>query len=176
LLPSYGITRLADVTGLDDIGIPVVMAVRPLGLSLSVSQGKGPTVEAAMASGAMEAVELWHAKNAVPDPAYKATPAKELPLTYQVEDLEQHKGSLLTDVTRLDWIAAQSLISGDETFLPREAVRMGRQIRPDWRTYMMRASSNGVASGNMKAEAIAHGLYELAERDALDALDPMPLR
>jgi ribosomal protein S12 methylthiotransferase accessory factor len=29
-LASFGITRLADVTGFDDLGIPVVMAVRPL--------------------------------------------------------------------------------------------------------------------------------------------------
>jgi hypothetical protein len=40
LLPSMGITRLANVTGLDTIGIPVVMAVRPNGRALSVAQGK----------------------------------------------------------------------------------------------------------------------------------------
>mgnify|MGYP006149433749 FL=1 len=34
---ALGVTRLADVTGLDRIGIPVFQAVRPLSLSLSVS-------------------------------------------------------------------------------------------------------------------------------------------
>jgi ribosomal protein S12 methylthiotransferase accessory factor YcaO len=41
LLPEFGITRIADVTGLDTIGIPVMTVVRPLARSLSVSQGKG---------------------------------------------------------------------------------------------------------------------------------------
>jgi ribosomal protein S12 methylthiotransferase accessory factor YcaO len=35
------ITRLANVTGLDTLGILVVMSVRPNSRSLSVSQGKG---------------------------------------------------------------------------------------------------------------------------------------
>ncbi|TGV60738.1 hypothetical protein EN803_38435, partial [Mesorhizobium sp. M2D.F.Ca.ET.160.01.1.1] len=36
-----GITRVANVTGLDRIGIPVVMVCRPNARSLAVSQGKG---------------------------------------------------------------------------------------------------------------------------------------
>src|SRR4051812_26986037 len=38
-----GITRLADLTWLDDIGIPVYQAVRPNSYTLSVAQGKGLT-------------------------------------------------------------------------------------------------------------------------------------
>lgn len=47
-LDRCGVSRVADVTGLDRIGIPVAIAVRPLARSLSVSQGKGCTLEAAM--------------------------------------------------------------------------------------------------------------------------------
>jgi hypothetical protein len=43
LMGDYGVTRVADVTGLDVIGIPVWMAVRPLAATLAVSQGKGAT-------------------------------------------------------------------------------------------------------------------------------------
>ncbi len=43
LMPVMGITRIANVTGLDCIGIPVVMVCRPNSRSLSVSQGKGWT-------------------------------------------------------------------------------------------------------------------------------------
>ena len=39
--PRLGITRIADITGLDHIGIPVVLAVRPAGRSLSVARAKG---------------------------------------------------------------------------------------------------------------------------------------
>src|SRR5690349_14780816 len=38
---ALGITRIADVTGLDYLGLPVFMAVRPNARSLSVCQGKG---------------------------------------------------------------------------------------------------------------------------------------
>ena len=50
LLPQLGITRLANVSGLDTIGIPVVMSVRPLSRSLSVSQGKGLDLDSAKVS------------------------------------------------------------------------------------------------------------------------------
>ena len=61
-MPEVGITRLANVTGLDRIGIPVVQAVRPNSRSLSVSQGKGVDMDSAKASAMMEAFELWHAE------------------------------------------------------------------------------------------------------------------
>ncbi len=48
-----GITRLGNVTGLDRIGIPVVVAVRPNSRSVSVSQGKGLNLTQAMTSALM---------------------------------------------------------------------------------------------------------------------------
>src|SRR5437764_407034 len=59
---SMGITRLCNITHLDNIGIPVVIAVRPASRSLSVSQGKGLTLEAAKASALMESIETYHAE------------------------------------------------------------------------------------------------------------------
>ncbi len=63
LMPQMGITRVANVTGLDRIGLPVVMVCRPNARSLAVSQGKGIDLEAATASGLMEAAELFHAEH-----------------------------------------------------------------------------------------------------------------
>src|SRR5215467_3082672 len=62
LFGAFGITRVANVTGLDCIGIPVVMVCRPNARSLSVSQGKGIDLDAARASGLMESIELFHAE------------------------------------------------------------------------------------------------------------------
>jgi YcaO-like protein with predicted kinase domain len=47
LLQEIGITRVGDITGLDRIGIPVWIAVRPNSRTLSVSQGKGLDAPAA---------------------------------------------------------------------------------------------------------------------------------
>src|SRR5262247_704701 len=60
LLPAMGITRIANVTGLDYLGIPVVMVVRPNARTLAVTQGKGIDLDHAKASGVMEAVESFH--------------------------------------------------------------------------------------------------------------------
>ena len=57
-LASLGITRLARQTSLDRIGIPCFSAIRPAGLTLSVSQGKGHDDASAMASALMEAAEF----------------------------------------------------------------------------------------------------------------------
>src|SRR5918994_4946982 len=57
-----GITRVANVTGLDRIGLPVVMVCRPNSRSIAVSQGKGLDLDAARASGLMESVETYHAE------------------------------------------------------------------------------------------------------------------
>ncbi|WP_433178178.1 YcaO-like family protein [Actinoallomurus sp. CA-150999] len=170
LLASYGITRLADVTGLDDIGIPVVMAVRPLAATLAVAQGKGATLDAARVSAAMEAMEFWHAERAVPAPTVTETAASDLQLPYPVTELEQHAGSLLTDRTRMDWITASSAVSGAPVLLPRPLLRIGRHVRTEWRIYMLTASTNGLASGNTRAEAIIHGLCEVIERDTTSRL------
>lgn len=166
-LGDYGITRLADVTGLDVIGIPVVMSVRPLATTLSVSQGKGADLTSARVSAAMEAVELWHAEQAVPKPEHQAVPARDLDLPYEVTDLEQVEGSLLTDRTRLDWIGAE-VLTGGEALVPRESVRLD-MTGTAWRGHHLSASSNGLASGNTVAEATVHALYEQIERDCTSA-------
>src|SRR6266404_4236029 len=62
LAPIMGITRVANVTGLDPVGIPVVMVCRPNSRSVAVSQGKGIDLPSARVSGLMEAAELYHAE------------------------------------------------------------------------------------------------------------------
>src|SRR6266542_6028619 len=57
LFKHWGITRLSEITGLDNLGVPVACAVRPNSFSLSVSLGKGPDRESAYVSAAMEAAE-----------------------------------------------------------------------------------------------------------------------
>jgi ribosomal protein S12 methylthiotransferase accessory factor len=169
-LMDYGITRLADVTGLDNIGVPVVMAVRPLAATLSVAQGKGLTLALAKVSGAMECIEFWHAEETVPPPEFTGVPAAELQLGYRMTDLEHDAGSLLTEHTLLDWIQARSAVDGRPALVPRLAVRIGRSPG-DWSPGAPSATTNGLASGNTRAEAVAHALYELVERDAMSGLE-----
>src|SRR5712675_2730379 len=59
VLDTIGVTKVADVTDLDRVGIPNFMTVRPrdLGPGISYYNGKGTTRAAAHAGALMEAVE-----------------------------------------------------------------------------------------------------------------------
>ena len=175
LFGHFGITRLADVTGLDVLGIPVVMAVRPLGTTLSVSQGKGSTLALAKISAAMEAIELWHAENAVPEPEIRDATALDLNLPYAASSLSSHPGSLFTEYTATSWIMASTAITRESVPVPWSLVQMGRHSREDWLLGSPSASSNGLAAGNTRHEAVTHGLYEIIERDATDGLAKVPI-
>src|SRR5664280_1819611 len=64
LLPLAGITRCADITGLDRLGIPVTLAIRPNARLIVGATGKGTTLVQARVSGLMEALEVHHAEYA----------------------------------------------------------------------------------------------------------------
>jgi YcaO-like protein with predicted kinase domain len=188
LLPRAGITRLADVTGLDWIGLPVYQAIRPNSRNISVSQGKGLTRPQAKVSALMESLESFHAEEIV-QPGVRVrlgTMRRELaydPLSLPV--VGAPTGSLLREVdddpyaprvgrptwlgeeTPIDWIAATDLWTGDATWLPRQLCELNFCVEERLWPPLFRASSNGLASGNTLAEAIVHGLCEVIERDAL---------
>lgn len=64
VLEKVGITRIADITGLDRLGIPVVSATVPEDkCAISVNNGKGLTLDAAMAGAMMETIERYSAEN-----------------------------------------------------------------------------------------------------------------
>ncbi|MER6141313.1 YcaO-like family protein [Streptomyces sparsogenes] len=175
LRERFGITRVADVTGLDTLGVPVMMAVRPAARTLTVSQGKGASPLLARVSAVMESVELWHAEYACPAPELKHTPACELALPYDVRDLQQHHGSLLSERTPLDWVAGVDAVSGAGTLVPQAYVRVDYQVSQAWQPPLLHGSTNGLAGGNSYGEAVTHALYEVIERDCTAAVGSLPV-
>ncbi|MFF3404322.1 YcaO-like family protein [Streptomyces sp. NPDC002659] len=162
-----GITRVADLTGLDEIGIPVWQAVRPNARTLSVSQGKGATAALAEASAVMEAIEVWHAEQ-VRLPAVRLSVAEMAPqLPYAVRDLPLRTRSVLSGAARLEWVAATAWGQSDQTWVPQLCVGLDSTGLTSLVPPLFFTSSNGLASGNTAEEAISHGLCEVLERDAL---------
>lgn len=167
LLPLFGITRVADVTRLDNLGLPVIQAVRPNSRNLAVSQGKGVSRALATASALMEAIELWHAEDPQVPSVWEEVGALAPHLPYALSDLNLHRQHLLHDALRLEWFPARALGSDEQTFVPADALRLDFTIQSTWLLPTFTPSSNGLASGNVLEEAILHGLYEVIERDAL---------
>ena len=162
-----GITRVANVTGLDVVGIPVVMVCRPNSRSVAVSQGKGIDLTSARVSGLMEAAELYHAETAVL-PLRLATYEE---LRYQhnvveIDELPRQSGSRFHPNLRLLWCEGLDLVSKKKVFVPYELVHTDYTMPFPDGDGCFTASSNGLASGNRLVEAISQAICEVIERDA----------
>ena len=167
LAPVTGITRVANVTGLDSIGIPVVMVCRPNSRSVAVSQGKGIDLASARVSGLMEAIELYHAET-ITLPLRLAT-YEELRCQHnivEVDDLPPACESRFRPFLRLLWCEGRDLSDGRNVLVPYEMVHTNYAVPlPDGHGCFA-ASSNGLASGNTLIEAISQGICEVIERHA----------
>lgn len=168
LMQDFGITRLANVTGLDNVGLPVVIAIRPNARSIAVSQGKGMTLAHAKVSALMEAIEIWHAEH-VNLPVYYASIADLEPqhAFVNLERLPQtpHPRPRRTD--RQHWVVAQDILNGQYKLVPLEMVHADYAYPASPEAGCYPASTNGLASGNHVMEAVCHGICEVIERDAL---------
>lgn len=162
-LAEHGVTRIAKVTGLDRIGVPVWNAMRPNARALSVHQGKGLTDLDAKASAVMEALERACAER--PRLPVRTGSVEELLNAGErcdpLDDLVAIGHQPMDRACRLDWVAGQDLTDGGVIWVPFDAVLLDF-TRPShfWQ------SSDGLASGNTEREAIFHGLLERIERDA----------
>lgn len=166
-MAHMGITRIADVTGLDRIGIPVIMVCRPNSRSVAVSQGKGLTRDAAVASGLMESAETHHAEH-IRLPLIEAS-FREVSRKGQVIDvggLPSVAGSRFHKDLEIAWLEGLDLVGGDRMLLPYEVVRANFTLPRPAGSGCFDASTNGLASGNHLLEAVCHGICEVIERDA----------
>ncbi len=170
-LAEMGITRLANVTGLDRVGIPVVMAMRPNSRSVAVSQGKGVDLDAAKASALMESVESWHAERIDRPTLYGSY--EDLAKTRPTADLEQFprtRSSRFHPSLRLLWIEASELHTGQARWIPYEMVHTDYTVPSPNGSGCFPCSTNGLASGNSLIEAQCHAICEVIERDATTLL------
>jgi YcaO-like protein with predicted kinase domain len=167
LMAVMGITRIANITGLDRLGIPVVTVCRPNSRSLAVSQGKGLDLTSAKVSGLMEAVEAYHAEH-VTLPLTLAT-YNELRFSHPLVDVTRlprvSVGSFHPNL-RLLWLEGHELLGNTPVWLPFELVHTDFTVPLPSGSGSFFMSSNGLASGNHLLEALSHGLCEVVERDA----------
>ena len=166
-MAAMGITRLADLTGLDRIGVPVFAAVRPNSRSVATSQGKGLTPDAARAAALMEAVESWHAERI--DRPLRLAGAGELSRCRLI-DLDRvplRSGTAFDPDRPLLWIEGADLASAEPVWLPYELVHTDYRLPQPPAAGCFHVGTNGLAAGNTREEALRHSLCELIERDAL---------
>lgn len=171
LLPrigEFGITRLADVTGLDNVGIPVALAIRPNARSITVSQGKGADLAGAKVSALMEAIEVWHAENIrLPLLLASIGDVSGAGRSLDTHRLPRMHGRERRPNDRLLWVEGRDLVSDAARLVPFEMVHAD-YADPEKPGYgLFPASTNGLASGNHVLEATCGAICEVIERDAV---------
>ncbi len=167
-LKEMGITRLANITGLDEIGIPVYVAVRPNSRSLSLSQGKGLSSINAKVSALMETIESYHGETIETEiitGSINSLSGSGLRLS-NVDEIPSYRNSAFNHHVNAEWIEGNEIFSEERSLVPYEAVNVDLRIKEkDCPKYFIQ-SSNGLASGNTDQEAISHAICELIERDS----------
>ncbi len=170
-LKIAGITRIADITDLDRIGLPIYTAIRPTAEdgAVSIYGGKGISKDHAKASAMMEGFERYSAERQESDETVNATieeisekgeyidpKSLNLPKEFEKEDLSN---------LNLEWSISHDIISDKDYFIPTNAIYHPYINDASVRS-LFKSNTNGLASGNILEEAILHGIFEVIERDA----------
>jgi len=171
VLGGAGITRIADVTNLDRLGIPNFMSVRPddlgdeLSPGISYYNGKGLTPDDAHAGALMEAIERHAGERcsyAVVTASYRQLSSEAS--CVRLDDIVSPWLADFDDDTVLEWVCGYELLSESPVFVPLNCVVA--PYSPVTGQQLFLASTNGLASGNSVTEALCHALCEIVERDA----------
>ncbi|RUM98616.1 hypothetical protein EET67_07500 [Pseudaminobacter arsenicus] len=162
-----GITRLADIAGLDRIGLPVVQAIRPAALSEVTALGRGGTLARATIGAIMESCERYFAEVI---PAWRVFTAKAEELAVEpglFEGAVRPEGADGWRRRYLPWIMGIELPSGTPAPVPFELVHTRYTHPPPDGDGVFTRSTTGLACHHSAGEALLHGLFECIERDAL---------
>lgn len=169
-LKTAGITRIADITDLDRIGLPVYTAIRPTAEdgAISVYAGKGISRDHAKASAMMEGFERYSAEKQDGDKSVIATVNEISEKGNHIEpkslNLNQSLEKKDLSNVKYEWTLAHDLISDEDYYVPSNAVF--HPYKCDSAEILFKSNTNGLASGNVLEEAILHGIFEVIERDA----------
>src|SRR3954470_470676 len=167
VLERIGVTKVADVTDLDRVGIPNFMTVRPhdLGPGISYYSGKGTTRADAYAGAMMEAIER-HAGERYDGPVIASSHYNLRSEHACIDPLEIHVPMVrkYSEHLMLEWVLGFDLMTRRPTFAPLNCVVA--PYSPESGLSLFYTSTNGLASGNTRTEAVCHALCEVIERDA----------
>jgi ribosomal protein S12 methylthiotransferase accessory factor len=166
-LRTAGVTRVAEITHLDRVGIPVYTAIRPSAAegAVSIYAGKGATKPQAKASAMMESFERYSAE------LHNDQKEKLECCVYEDTDRYLHPRALILpnllldpERSEIDWVKSTNLKDDKIVFVPANAVY--HPYIPESAVKLFQSNTNGLASGNKLEEAVFHGIMEVVERDA----------
>lgn len=163
-----GITRLADLTYLDYTGLPVYTAIRPRAKSLTTSQGKGLTKEAAQCSALMESIEVYFAEELSPQIINKSERelVKEKAIFISINELS--KSVYFNDSSQpMNWVQAELVFTKQSILVPFAEFSLNSYLSE---VLLYSPDTTGLSGGNNYKEALLHGILEVVERQSIQHL------
>jgi YcaO-like protein with predicted kinase domain len=165
LLEQFGISRVADLTGLDNVGLPTHTCVRALSEAVSIHAGKGLEHSYSRAGALLEAIEFEVAEH--PTGPFRIAPAIAIPEEERLplEDCFPTRSTVLNELTPVAWEETTNIQNGATKLIPSDLIWLVTRIKNQPLMHFQ-MGSNGIASGGSVEDAILSGLYECLERDA----------
>lgn len=174
-LDEFGISRLADTTGLDNTGVPTASATKPATTDVIwVYSGKGRSKAQARVTAIMECLErsgaLWPAEG-----RWITDTAKVLQRSHEVWDADRftyrRRESVQADHPQV-WVEATKL-TGDRgrVMVPADVSFNGRRPAGLAASPFLLSTSNGLAAAFSLEDALTHGLAEVIERDVISCAE-----
>jgi thioglycine synthase len=171
LAKKIGVTRLADITGMDILRIPNYSAILP-GTEdyIWVYSGKGPTKTHAKVSALMESIERYSSLPSAAPRNFIQGSYDRLSSTSRVlhpeEIVEPLRFHYRNDMI-MDFLPGVELFTGQQIMVPAALALFRYSPKAPAVNPFAFHHTNGLASGNVEEEAICHSLCEVIERDAM---------
>jgi ribosomal protein S12 methylthiotransferase accessory factor YcaO len=167
---KIGVTRLADITNMDILGIPNYSAVLP-GTEdyIWVYSGKGPTKAHARASALMESIERYSSLPSGGPKNFIQGSYDQLSKSFNVlhpDEIVEPLRFQYNNEMSMDFLSGFDLFSEEPILVPASVALFRYSPVPPFVDPFAFHHTNGLASGNVMEEAICHSLCEVIERDA----------
>ncbi len=119
-----GVARLADITGLDNAGLPVASSIRPDADegNITVTGGKGTTSEEAHAGAFLEAIERYCGERRGRTGVVLSLDEARKLACVEPRQLILDAASSWEETERLEWYTARDLLTGELALVPSCAV------------------------------------------------------
>ena len=167
---KIGVTRLADITNMDILGIPNYSAVLP-GTEdyIWVYSGKGATKAHARASALMESIERYSSLPSGGPKNFIQGSYDQLSKSFNVlhpDEIVEPLRFQYNNEMSMDFLSGFDLFSEEPILVPASVALFRYSPVPPFVDPFAFHHTNGLASGNVMEEAICHSLCEVIERDA----------
>ena len=166
---KFNVTRASYIDGFSEVDIPVAIAYRPNSKVLSQSGGKGLSRTQALISALMESYECDAAERIKPDMARTSlSEIRKLNISYIHPKHLPNTLTIFDEKSPIDWTYCRNLFNNKKLLVPFDSVSLDfTRMTSLSHNPCQLMTSNGLASGENRKDAIFSAIFEIIERHSV---------